>query len=118
MAIYFFIMKPRQLTPEAISHITVYPETSKFFLKSGVGIMTNSMAYIVLGLINMLMIEFISPSEKTLAHYDIVMKISSISMILPLAMNFLFNPYLSGLKDMSRLKRLQQLLNLNILIHS
>ena len=114
VAIYHFIIKPGELSLTAIKKQTVPQETRRYYIRSGLGLMTNSITYVALGLISMLMIEWLSPNEATLGHYVVVSKISSISTIIMGATSFLMIPFFSGLKDASRLKSLQSLINFQI----
>ena len=117
LAVYFLILKPQQLSLSEIKAPSIYTETSQYFFKNGIGLLANSLSYIALGLISMLMIKWLTNNESALGHYFIVMKISSMSMISILALDFLINPYLSGLHDESRLKKIQNLINFNHLVN-
>ncbi len=116
IAIYSLILKPKQLSLSDIKSPTIKGETRQFFFRKGVRLMTNSLSYIALGLISMLMIEWLATDEAVLGHYVVVVKISSMSMISIAAINFLIIPYLSDLKEEHRRKSLQSLLNFNHII--
>ena len=69
-----------------------------------------------MGLVTMLMLEWISPNEVVLGHYVIITKISSIFAVMSGAFGFLMAPYYSGLKDNNRLKNFQKFANKQIII--
>ncbi|MBV52883.1 MAG: hypothetical protein CL816_02310 [Coxiellaceae bacterium] len=111
-SIYFAILKPEILSISQIRKQTVPHDTSSFYLKTGIGLMLNSIIYVAMGLITMLMIEWLSPNEVVLGHYVIISKISAIYGVLSGAIRFLVAPHLSGLENSDRLSSLQKFINL------
>ena len=115
LSIYFVLLKPKTLSIRDIRNQHIPRHISKFYTKSGVSLMFNNIIYIAIGLINMLMIEWLSPDEKVLGRYVIVMKISLISGVLPNAISFLITPHLSELKKTNRIQSLQRIINLQVI---
>ena len=115
LCIFFGIIKPKKILFSNIRQQKVEKHISTFYLKSGISLMINSISYIAMRLVAMLMIEWMSPNEAALGQYVIITKISAIFGVLSHSISFLMKPHYSGLNDTHRLNGLQRIINLQLI---
>ena len=116
-AIYYLLIKTKKLSINGVMRQHVQKQVRLSYLKSGISFMFNNIIYAAMGVISMLMIEWLSPNEAVLGYYIIIMKITSITAVMASSIYFIMQPYLSDLKNSSRLSDLQKILNLNVILN-
>ena len=111
LVIYRRLLIPNILNLNEIKSHHVSTNHHRFYIKRGVGLMLNSIIYVSISLVSMLMIEIIDPNEAVLGQYVIIMKIGSLTMIVSSAFSMIMMPYLADLRSSERQQSLQSLIN-------
>lgn len=111
LVIYRRLLIPNILNYDEIKTHHVSTNHHRFYIKRGIGLMLNSIIYVSISLISMLMIEAIDPNEAVLGQYVIIMKIGSLTMVVSSAFSMIMMPYLADLRSNERQQSLQTLIN-------
>ena len=114
--IVFFTLCDSPISYRAIMKARLEKNQRSDFLKNSLGMMLNSIGYIVLSLECLLLLEWIEPNEANIGYYVIVTKIGALSGLVGLSMSYLFNPMYSGIKDSNKLAELETLFKYNALL--
>tara|TARA_A100001015_G_scaffold320549_1_gene447329 strand:+ start:3340 stop:4668 length:1329 start_codon:yes stop_codon:yes gene_type:complete len=108
-----YVIIGKKIHPQEVAKAKRSKQKEDGFLKDGISMMINTLAFTAIGLLCQLMLEWMHPDETSLGHYVIVLKIGALSGLVSSAMSFLFSPAFSGLKYKNRRLKFQKLLSFN-----
>ena len=112
LAVYLRIFRKKFPIKRIIS-TTVSKIRRRYFFRTGLSMMINSTAYLILAVEAAVLLKLIDHRAASVGHFYIVSKIGALSGLVSISVAYLLNPNYTNITDPERKSRLQSLLSLN-----
>ncbi len=112
LTVYLHIFR-KKFPIKQIILTTVSKIRRRYFFRTGLSMMINSTAYLILAVEAVVLLKLIDRHAASVGHFYIVSKIGALSGLISISMAYLLNPSYTNITDPERKSRLQALLTLN-----